>query len=1301
MRFGTMRLVPTKLGSPHADSIAHELLDSFHRELTRFRQGIQDRGRRYHRAGRVGPLAIEPGRVLAAVQGERLYRTSWTVHQSGWTPACSCPVAPRCKHAYALGLSLMNGLIDEDLLGLDAIDRLFSVIDDRGGADAAIPARPPTRALSSRAPKSKRIEASAPPVPAEPPPSASLAELRRAFGRTNRAQVLSRMLFEAGISGVDPSHPAFIPGFDERDPELQAWLLARELLRWTLGELPPALEPFRERPDLADRQSRSQLPVLDEALRNWASRRAARAERSLRVVMSLGVTARGDIQFSIQAQQNSPRLRNDPRTLDQLRTLQSEARRRSELLTREHAELLDALIAMNDVSGGAWYSRGRSASPRGALADFLLQVMPSSAVVWSDAITESVATRCEIVPGESVRFEPTPVRIVPSFELDRDQAVIRLEVQWPDGRRRKLTEVLHFAERGHESEPPLGVVLSGGILHPVSDSPPAEVINVLRGETPLRLDRKLGEPLIRALADAIPTARQAVQTLTQRHRAQPTVLMRLDPDDWLQLRLLAHGGEAVWTPGSPSDLSTPSFEYTPTGRWERAPSTPSERRSLAATALPIESLPVEALPHPTDGEAPTLESLATGSESAGARPVDEPWFHEPDEKCVEPAMRWLESLGAKPGSAAAPRGRGPAAPDPHLGWWVRLGSRTVPALEEAWRSRPRDIRWYGNSAIDRLLGGHRSLTPRVHAHRHGVDLLSVSAEWEAEGLRVTDEDFAALRSSALPWVKLSGGWTRRETLDVNDRVSEVLADLGVELGAGEQQLSVWQLAQAREETLAALEEMGADAEAIAAVRALRERVAAFEGLPTCELPPGFQGELRPYQRRGLDFLAFASSLGLGTVLADDMGLGKTIQALAWVLHLRAAGTPAAPTLVVCPASVLHNWEREAARFAPDLRVLLMTRGTDRKGRFHELANYDLVITNYALLRRDIESWRTIPLLAGILDEAQHVKNPDSDIARAVKQLQATHRLALTGTPIENRALDLWSIVSFANPGYLGTRAEFSRRFDRADAPPHARRLLAAKLRPMLLRRLKKEVAPELPERIEELRSCEMLPAQRKYYLAELARARREVMSLADEGGVKQHKIQILAALTRLRQICCHPQLAGATRSVGSGKFEALFELLEPLLAEGHKVLLFSQFVKALELVRAEMRTHRIPHHLLTGSTTDRGRVVGAFENDRAPCVFLISLRAGGTGLNLTAASYVVLLDPWWNPAVEAQAIDRTHRIGQDRTVIAYRLLMQGTIEEKIWELQQRKAELASSLLGEDGFARRLDRESLEYLFAEE
>src|SRR5262249_2727448 len=345
-----------------------------------------------------------------------------------------------------------------------------------------------------------------------------------------------------------------------------------------------------------------------------------------------------------------------------------------------------------------------------------------------------------------------------------------------------------------------------------------------------------------------------------------------------------------------------------------------------------------------------------------------------------------------------------------------------------------------------------------------------------------------------------------------------------------------------------LEQLGGDDETVVALERLREQIDRFVGIPPVPVPAGLAPELRPSQRPGPGFLAPASQLRPGAILARGMGLGKTVQALAWLLHLREREPEAGPTLVVCPASVVHNWAREAERFAPALRVLLLTSGKTRHALREAIPQHDLVVTTYALLRRDLEAWRGVSLRAAILDEAQFIKNPDAAVSRAALELNAAHRLALTGTPLENRALDLWSISEFVNPGYLGNRAEFSARYDRADAPPHARALLAAKLRPLLLRRTKKAVAPELPPRIEERLDCELTSEQRQLYIAELQRSRSLMAQLSESpGGIARNKITILAALTRLRQICCHPVLAGGRAGLRSGKFDALFELLEPIL----------------------------------------------------------------------------------------------------------------------------------------------------------
>jgi SNF2 family DNA or RNA helicase len=735
-----------------------------------------------------------------------------------------------------------------------------------------------------------------------------------------------------------------------------------------------------------------------------------------------------------------------------------------------------------------------------------------------------------------------------------------------------------------------------------------------------------------------------------------------------------------------------AFEYRPACGWIRLAG--GELTTVTRSLLVVE-------PPATAATSVSVVAVATNPAAHPSIPDGETWIETPHPSDVEPLVEWLGTIDAGAGTKSATGVQEPPWHDRHIGWWMHASRRRMERFAEAWEQRPRGVTFFGTERVRRLLCAKDRVAPRLRVTASGVDWLAIAPEWESEGARLSDADLAKLRTATTCFVRLASGWVRRDLTAAHDESAALLADVGIEADAGEQRLTLWQLAGAKPESLRALVELGADASTIGALERLRERVAGFTGLPGVALPAGLKATLRSYQQQGLDFLAHTASLGIGAVLADDMGLGKTVQALAWLLHLRELAPDDGPSLVVCPASVVHNWAREAERFAPDLRVLLLTSGSSRHALRRAIPEHDLLVTTYALLRRDLEAWREVELRAAILDEAQMIKNPDAVVAEAARMLRARHRLALTGTPLENRALDLWSIVSFVNPGYLGSRAQFSARYDRPDAPPHARALLAAKLRPILLRRLKREVATDLPERIEERRDCELTKGQRQLYVAELRRSRALVDALnAEPGGVRRNKITILAALTRLRQICCHPTLAGGKATLGSGKFDALAELLEPLLAEGHKVLLFSQFVRCLRLLQTDLLQRGVACHVLTGATVKREAVVRAFSEDERPCVFLVSLKAGGTGLNLTSASYVVLFDPWWNPAVEAQAIDRTHRIGQDRTVVAYRLLALGTIEERIWELQQRKAALVRDILGEDGFARALTRDDLAYLLAE-
>jgi SNF2 family DNA or RNA helicase len=655
-----------------------------------------------------------------------------------------------------------------------------------------------------------------------------------------------------------------------------------------------------------------------------------------------------------------------------------------------------------------------------------------------------------------------------------------------------------------------------------------------------------------------------------------------------------------------------------------------------------------------------------------------------DDPRLERAVQWLHRLDW-------------FTPEP--GVWVGDANDNFPAqLAAVWPDRPEEAEFLGNPAFHRLFLAPRPLRPRLVLQGSGIDWFSVSAQWEAEGVKLTAADLQRLATATGRFVKLpDAGWLQLDAAAVQE-AHETFADLGVDgLIPVPQRLGLEQAAHLDEE---GLKRFGDSPEG----QALRRHLAEFSGIPVTPLPEGINAELRPYQRAGFNFLCHLTRHKLGGILADDMGLGKTLQALLWVAWMKAANRHSKPVLVICPASVLHNWRREASRFTPMLKVLVLESGAARHNLRRQIPEHDLIVTNYALLRRDLEALQRFHFRVVILDEAQFIKNPDAQISVSVKQLQAGQRLALTGTPLENRLLDLWSIVDFVQPGYLGTQAKFREKYEprgenAGDEQRIACRRLAAKLRPLMLRRLKSEVAQDLPDRIELRRDCELGEAQRKLYLAELRRSREQVMNTVAERGVRASTIHVLAALTRLRQICCHPDLVG--NDAASGKTETLFELLEPLLAGNRKVLLFSQFVRMLRLLEKECAARQIRTHILTGDTKDRQQVMQAFQNDPDPAVFLLSLRAAGTGLNLTTASTVILYDPWWNPAVEAQAIDRSHRIGQTVTVNAYRLIAPGTVEEKIWELQQRKAQTIADVLGEQGFARNLSKSDLEYLFAED
>jgi len=474
---------------------------------------------------------------------------------------------------------------------------------------------------------------------------------------------------------------------------------------------------------------------------------------------------------------------------------------------------------------------------------------------------------------------------------------------------------------------------------------------------------------------------------------------------------------------------------------------------------------------------------------------------------------------------------------------------------------------------------------------------------------------------------------------------------------------------------------------------LRQRIADASPEPRQE-PPTLMTELRPYQRAGLGWLEFLRTTGLGGCLADDMGLGKTVQALALLEGLRASGNHG-PSLVVAPRSLLFNWAAEARRFAPQLRVM-EHHGTER-GK-NDFAGADLVLTTYATMRLDIAKLAEIEFEYVILDESQAIKNATSQVAKASRLLRGRHRLALSGTPIENHLGELWSLFEFLNPGLLGSSRSFARTFAAKNAPPERRDALARAIRPLLLRRTKEQVAPELPERIEQTLYCELEGTQKKQYEELRDHYRAALLGRIKKGGIDKARMHILEALLRLRQAACDPALIDGNTDAPSAKVELLMDELRDVLDSGHRALVFSQFTSFLSIVRGVLDRERIPYLYLDGKTTNRQTLVEQFQDSSGPPLFLISLKAGGLGLNLTNADYIFLLDPWWNPAVEAQAIDRAHRIGRQKPVVAYRLIARDTVEEKILELQAKKKELAESIISEDNSVlRRLEVEDIEML----
>lgn len=701
-------------------------------------------------------------------------------------------------------------------------------------------------------------------------------------------------------------------------------------------------------------------------------------------------------------------------------------------------------------------------------------------------------------------------------------------------------------------------------------------------------------------------------------------------------------------------------------------------------------------------------------------------------------------------------GLGLPADDRHDDYFEASGDRAIAFWSEGVGSLPETWdRYIPDDLVDVTLRS-TAVTPRARVSS-GVDWLSLDVEFDSEGSKVNEADLRRALTEGRRLVRLEDGTFAPIS---PEKVSEVLLHMAELFAQGRKQLPLSQAGRIQE-----LLGLVPGAKVEPETKELLSSLSAHKAVLQVPVPEGLKATLRPYQHDGFSWLAFMHKTRTGGVLADDMGLGKTLQTIALLLWTKAGGTElgaaalaasageakpakgrkkkveepveelagpkkvkrvsraaasvaapeAAPTkaakslaLVVAPTSVVHNWLREIARFAPTLRAVAWT-GPDREKRTHELDGADLVITSYALLRRDEEFLQKYEFSYVILDEAQNIKNPMSATARAAKKLRSERRLALTGTPIENRLSEIWSIFDFLSPGMLGDLGTFEERYarpiDRGDAA--AIRKLRATIHPLVLRRTKSEVAKDLPERIVVERECELVTTQRALYAQVLQQVRASVFGEIERVGVSKSQIQILAGLTRLRQAACDPRLLKLPgQKFGdedSGKLDALMEILSEAVQSGHRTLVFSQFVEMLTLIRGALEREGLKYEYLDGSTKDRMERVDHFNQDESVPVFLISLKAGGAGLNLTGADTVVHFDPWWNPAVEDQATDRAHRIGQTRVVTAYRLIARGTIEEKIMTLSAKKRELVSNVLGaeEAAIPKGLTRSDVELLFAEE
>ena len=1025
----------------------------------------------------------------------------------------------------------------------------------------------------------------------------------------------------------------------DSDPEIRLWRLAAAIVAAAGDDVPREIRALAESTATQGRSEERSRDTLLDSLRTWTEERSQTFRRNVRaqILFTADSDTNGFFSIEIEPRVTTRRLKNAKRSTAQIENLLGQVQESEESMADEERKLLELVLA------------GEGETPSPPLLDHLSRL---DSLSWSDESSAALARRTHTRLGVPARIASEGARLLPTIESGAGGAALSLSLVRRGLPSAPLSEIAYCPGIDSGAQQRAGLVLWRGTLYPLAEEAPRAI------SEPIFRDSSMPLPddttIIRELKTAFPEIADQIIGNTRHHDARVAIALDLRNHDWLQVRLFATTHSEEFHPAVEEAAEGYHFEYDANEGW----------RALAL---------------------PTIADVATE--------------HRPQPELVEVGIDWLGGLESALGGWT--RQHSVPWDDRGIGHWVRISANRLEAFTEQWKERPEEAAIFASPETKRLFSRERPRGPKISVKPQGVDWLEIAIDWGDEARRLDHEDLARLRNAKTRFVRLAGGWIDREQLAEEEEILVNLANLGIDASGDSQLIPLSQLCGAELATFDDLEDLAPDDESRAAVRLLAKKAGERSQLENVPLPESLDADLRSYQHEGLSFLARATESGLGAILADDMGLGKTLQALALITRSIENDPEGGPTLVICPASVMHNWKRETRRFSPAIHACTLESGPERHSARANLGHNDLAITNYALLRRDGEELAKIPWRAVILDEAQNIKNPDAAVTKAAHRLDAPIRLALTGTPLENRALDLYSITTFVQPGYLGSRNAFEAAYDRGKGDRESRTRLSARLRPILLRRTKSEVAPELPPRMEIRRDCEFTEGQRQLYLAELQESRKILERMRGEGNVNRERFSMLSALTRLRQICCHPALAGGRPDLGSGKLDTLFEILEPMLAEGHKVLVFSQFVRCLDIIESEMKRRKIPTHVLTGKTRSREEVVDRFQEDDQASVFLISLRAGGTGLNLTSASYVILYDPWWNPAVENQAIDRTHRIGQTKTVFAYRLVARGSVEEKILELGERKKELVRDVIGSGDFSNKLSIDDFAWILEDD